>query len=251
MNIEAQNIEEMFAAAATAAEDTGEGNVGGKEEVKKVEPKVETKPKETPKAVEPKPEPKPEPKVEEKQPEPKVETKPEPEKEVSREPEREPEREPLVSSKERGIIHQGISEDSIYRILEMNALFNKFSDTEKKFVSKYFGIDPKDESVLPKVIYETLTADRRSLDALNKIVVARNETPAERAFYLMDLDNNSIEAIYEQVDLLTGDLGNTGRVNNENKIKVCRAIEASISSMPNDVFAYIDKLQSFANKALS
>lgn len=248
------DIEKMFAAAADAEEDTGEGNFGGtatKQEQPKPAPKVEKqepveKPKVSPK---PKPEPKveaaPEPKVEPK-PEPKVEPKPEPKKTARPEPKPETEsRRSLVGSKTETLfdVNKGVSEDSITKILRMNSEFNKLQKNEKLFVSGYFQSDGADDFAIPKVIFGALTANVRDLDALERITTAKRENPAERAFYLMDLNNDNIEAIYEQVELLTGELGKSDRVSNENKIQVCRKIEKAISGMPDDIFAYIDKLR--------
>lgn len=244
------DIEDMFAAAATAAEDTNEGNVGGKEKAK-----AEAKPAPKPEPVK-EPTPKPEP-VKEKEPEivsqPTKTTKPTEEtKSESVKPEpKEERREPVVASKDRGIANSGVTKDSISKILEMSAVFSKFSSTEKDFVVRYFGLELNDKDLVAGVVYSALTANQRELDAISKLVTARGESPAERAFYLMGLDNNSVEAVAEQVDLLTGDLGNVGRVNSENKIAICRKIENSISSMRDDVFAYIIKLQSFTYSALN
>lgn len=237
------DIDKMFAAAAAAEEDTGEGNVGGAKQAKpKVQPKPEPpKAKPAPKVEPPKPsekpieKPKPEPK-----PEPKVEPKPEP---IKVEPI--VEKRPLVGNKNETLfdVNKGITEDSITKILRMNSEFNKLQKNEKLFVSGYFQSDGADEFAIPKVVYGALTANTRDLEALTRITKAKKEAPAERAFYLMDLNNDNIEAIYEQVELLTGDLGKTGRVDAENKIAVCRKVEKAISGMPDDIFAYIEKLR--------
>ena len=235
------DIDKMFAAAANASEDTGEDDVGGKSTVKS-EPKTESKsqPKQEPivesKRVESKPEPK---------EESKAESKPQPKTEPVTE------RKPLVNESNIAAFDtgQGITENSISKILEMNDTYNKLNETEKKFVSGYFQVEEAQISI-SKIIYGALTANKRDLDALDKISKARKKTAADRAFYLMGLDGNSIEAIYEQVDLLTGELGQAGKVTDGNKIEVCRAIEKVISEMPDSVFNYISKLQEFTNKAL-
>lgn len=254
--MDAQNIEAMFAAAATAAEDTNEGNVGGKESVKP-EPKAAHR---EPKAVHREPE-KPALKAEVKQETKKAEVKEEPRvveetpaKEAKKveKPVQETRREGLLDAREKGIVASGISKESISKILEMSSVFSKYSEREKEFVIRYFGLEVNDKEVISGVVYKALTANQRELDAISKLVIARGESPAERAFYLMDLDNNSVEAVAEQVELLTGDLEGIGRVvNAENKIMVCRKIESSISSMTNDVFAYITKLQEFTKIAIS
>lgn len=231
------DIDKMFAAAAAAEEDTGEGDVGGAKKAKaKSEPKPEPpKAKPAPKVEKPKPAAKPKPEPQK----PKVEPKPEPK------PEPVVEKRPLVGNKNETLfdVNKGITESSITKILRMNSEYNKLEKNEKMFVSGYFQADGADEFAVPKVVYGALTANTRDLEALTRITKAKKETPAERAFYLMDLNNDNIEAIYEQVELLTGDLGKTGRVDGENKIAVCRKIEQAISGMPDDIFAYIEKLR--------
>lgn len=258
------DIEKMFAAAATAAEDTNEGNVGGKETVKE-SPKEERRSNPAPVKQEPVKKPDTEKQKNEELSKGATKAKEEAsasentgtrnngkDKDIYVTPHTEKtEREPIVSSKDRGIIKSGVTQDSITKILEMSTVFSKFSATEKEFVARYFGLEVADKDLVAGVVYSALTANERELDAISKLVIARGESPAERAFYLMGLDNNSVEAVAEQVDLLTGDLGNVGRVNSENKIAVCRKIESSISSMTNDVFAYIVKLQAFAHIAIN
>lgn len=255
------DLEAMFAQAVKASEDSGETIPGQKKTPPVQEKKAEpvSKPKQEHKPVieeeldedpygfetdlfdqepvkEQKPEPKPEPKIEPKPVEtPRREERKVPVAQVAPKPARE-------YSKPTDI-----SVSSISKILEMHKVFNSYNETEKNFVMGYFQVESQEPA---KVIYGALTADPRELAALDKIVDARNLSAADRAFYLMDLDNESIESIYEQVDLLTGELGETGKVNERNKIKVCRALERAISGMPDDVFSYIDKLQEFSKKAI-
>lgn len=250
------DLEAMFQQAVSAAEDTGETIPG-----KKSTPPVQEK---KPEVSKPKQEHKPvieeededpygfetdlfdqEP-VKEQKPEPKVEQKP------VETPRREERKAPVAQVATQKPAREyskptDISVSSISKILEMHKVFNGYNETEKNFVMGYFQVESHEPA---KVIYGALTADPRELAALDKIVEARNLGAADRAFYLMGLDNESIESIYEQVDLLTGELGETGKVNERNKIKVCRALERAISGMPDDVFSYIDKLQEFSKKAI-
>lgn len=136
---------------------------------------------------------------------------------------------------------------SITRIIEMKEILDNYNERERAFIQGYFQ---QDNDSVAEIIYSALTAEQKGLDALNKIVIAREHSSAERAFYLMELDNNSIEAIHEQINLLTGELDNIDGINNVNKIKVCRILESVISKMDNNVFLYINKLQEFASKAL-
>lgn len=136
---------------------------------------------------------------------------------------------------------------SITRIIEMKEILDNYNERERTFIQGYFQ---QDNDYVAEIIYSALTAEQRGLDALNKIVIAREHSSAERAFYLMELDNNSIEAIHEQINLLTGELENIDGINNVNKIKICRTLESVISKMDNNVFLYINKLQEFASKAL-
>lgn len=242
MSFDGIDIDEMFAEAAGAAENTGEKDpeAYGKNPKKVIEKEVVKK--------EIKPEPKPEVKVEAKS-EPKVEPKQKPEI-----------KEEVVERKERlgplikqggvntNITDKGINVEAISKIIEMKHTLDNYNASELNFVKGYFQ---NEEGESAEIIYQALTANNRGLDALNKIVLARGKTAAERAFYLMELDHNSIEAIYEQVDLLTGLLGETGRVNEINKIKICRILEKTISDMADDVFTYINKLQEFTNIAIS
>lgn len=235
---ESLDIEEMFAAAASAAEDTGEDDVGGKEDAKKAE--VE-KPKAKPagKTVETE---KPAP---EKAPEKVVE------KSIEKDAEK-PKRTP-VAKQTGGIMgaSREITEASIEKILDMNETFEKFTESQKSFVSGYFQLEEDESDNISKIIYRALTASERDLDALAKIVAAKGKEPADRAFFLMELDNSVVEDVYEQVELLTGELGQPGRVTDKNKLKVCRKVEGVIDKMPKDVFTYIEKLQMFTNKAIS
>jgi len=246
MDFDKLDIDQMFAEAAGAAEETGEKdpeNYG--KNPPKAEVKVETKSKkETNKA-------KPEAKVEQ----PKIEQeKSKVEKPVERpveKPKQEPVKDrlgPLLKQNDKKVITDGLNVESIGRIIEMKEILDNYNATELKFVKGYFQ---NEKGTPAEIIYKALTANTRGLDALNKIVIARGHTAADRAFYLMELDFNSIEAIHEQVDLLTGELEDVGKVTEINKIKICRILEKAISEMPDDVFVYINKLQEFTNKAIS
>lgn len=236
------DIDQMFAEAAGAAENTGEKDPENySKNPPKAEVKVETKSKkETNKA-------KPESRVEQ----PKIEQeKPKVERPVEK-PKQEPVKdrlEPLLKQNDKRVITDGLNVESIGRIIEMKEILDNYNATELKFVKGYFQ---NEKGTPAEIIYKALTANTRGLDALNKIVIARGYTAADRAFYLMELDFNSIEAIHEQVDLLTGELEDIGKVTEINKIKICRILEKAISEMPDDVFVYINKLQEFTNKAIS
>lgn len=232
------DIDEMFAAAASAAEDTGEDDVGRKEDTKKAEvEKSKAKPAgKTVEAEKPAPE---------KAPEKVVEKPIEKDAEKSK-------RTP-IAKQAGGIMgaSKEITEASIAKILDMNETFEKFTENQKSFVSGYFQLEEDESDNISKIIYRALTASERDLDALAKIVVAKGKDPADRAFFLMGLDNSVVEDVYEQVELLTGELGQPGRVTDKNKLKVCRKVEGVIDKMPKDVFTYIEKLQVFTNKAIS
>lgn len=251
MNMDTQDIEAMFAAAAGAAEDTGEkdSDVYGKDAPKQVKQETpKRKPvEEKPPVYETKT------KVEKQEP---IKTSPvepvkEPVKEIVKEQVKEPARNPIIKDRTTGIINnpKGITEDSITKILDMNRIYDKFDETQKEFVSGYFRLDEGDKNV-SKVIYGALVASQRDLDALSKIVEAKGFDPAGRAFFLMGLDNSTIEDVFEQVELLTGELGKLSKVNEINKLEICRKIEAVVSGMPKDVFTYIEKLQVFTNRAM-
>ncbi|HHT97926.1 MAG TPA: hypothetical protein GXZ90_08555 [Clostridiales bacterium] len=154
---------------------------------------------------------------------------------------------PLIKS-DNNRLNENVDIKSIERIIEMKDILDNYNTTELKFVKGYFQ---HEKGTHAEIIYKALTANYRGLSALNKIVAARGHTSADRAFYLMELDNNSIGDIYEQVDLLTGELGEPGKVSEINKIKVCRVLEKSIAEMADDVFTYINRLQEFTNKAIS
>lgn len=238
---EGLDIDEMFAAAASAAEDTGEDDVGGKDEAKRA--KVEkTKDKPAEKTVETKKS------APEKTPEKAVEKPIEKEPEIEEKSKRTP-----IAKQTGGVIgaSREITEASIEKILDMNETFEKFTESQKSFVSGYFQLEEDESDNISKIIYRALTASERDLDALAKIVVAKGKEPADRAFFLMELDNSVVEDVYEQVELLTGELGQSGRVTDKNKLKVCRKVEGVIDKMPKDVFTYIEKLQVFTNKAIS
>lgn len=242
MDFDKLDIDQMFAEAAGAAENTGEKDPENySKNPPKAEVKVETKSKkETNKA-------KPESRVEQ----PKIEQeKPKVERPVEK-PKQEPVKDrlgPLLKQNDKKVITDGLNVESIGRIIEMKEILDNYNATELKFVKGYFQ---NEKGTPAEIIYKALTANTRGLDALNKIVIARGYTAADRAFYLMELDFNSIEAIHEQVDLLTGELEDVGKVTEINKIKICRILEKAISEMPDDVFVYINKLQEFTNKAIS
>ena len=241
MAFEGTDIDAMFKEAAGAAEETGEGNVGGKSTIEPTKPEPR---------LDPKPQPQAQPKPEESKPEPAKKT--EPVAKVDTVKEKAPENIPVLTEKPTGGIlntQKGVTEDSIGRILDMNETFAKFDETQKDFVSGYFQLE-EGEKDISKVIYRALIASQRDLDALKKIVKAKGYAAAERAFYLMGLENSIIEDIYEQVEILTGELGAKGNVTDSNKLNVCRKIEGVIAEMPKDVFTYIEKLQIFTNKAV-
>ena len=242
------DIENMFAEAVQASENTGEkdpslyGKNPKKEIVKdKQEDKIETiNPEKSIKSIQETNE-----SVKQSQPakteQPKKEIKSEVEKEIKIQP-------VIAQTKSLTKIDIGnINVLSISRIIEMKEILENYNEKERAFIQGYFQ---QDKNSFAEIIYSAFTADHRGLDALNKIVIAREHSSAERAFYLMELDNNSIEAIYEQINLLTGELENTDGITDVNKIKICRILEGVISKMDNNVFLYINKLQEFASKAL-
>lgn len=249
MSFDGIDLDEMFNAAAKASEDTGEEGVGEKTD-KASSKKDSPKHKETPK---PKPKAQPESKEA-----PKSEPKSEPEVEETEDTRIPAKRAPLYNSKSdklgpiekprQTVSNEKVNVDSITRILEMKAVLDNYNSTELEFVRSYFQDENADDAQL---IHKAITTNRRDLEALDGIVEARAQTSAERAFYLMELGFGRIEAIYEQVDLITGELERIEKVSELNKIKVCRIIEAQISSMPEEIFSYINKLQEFTNKALS
>lgn len=261
MGFESTDIDKMFQEAAGAAEETGEKDLGAYSQTptKHVEP-TNTVSKEPQTVAKTEPAKQPEKPVEVKRQEPikkeeTVQTKPESTYkpvEKKSEPVKVEERKPSTQDRNHGGIistSKGITEESIGRILDMNKIFDQFDDSQKDFVSGYFQLD-EDEDDVSKIIYRALVASQRDIDALSKIVEARSYQAAERAFFLMGLDNSSIEDIYEQVDLLTGELGDSGKVTDSNKLNLCRKIEGVIAAMPKDVFTYIEKLQQFTNKAV-
>lgn len=171
-------------------------------------------------------------------PEPKVEEK------IENKPIIRP-KEPIIDKSNK---IEGLSVKAIEKVIKMKETLDNYEAKELEFVKGYFQQDEESSS---EIIFSALTIERRGLDALNKIVIARNHSAAERAFYLMELDNNSIESIYEQIELIVGGFDKpTPAVSASNKIEVCRILENSIANMPDDVFKFIDKLQDFTNIAL-
>ena len=239
--------EAMFANAAAASEDTGEKDMSNYTVEKKDAPAIEdailrrkpvSKPDQTPTPVKVTEDLK---KAKESK---KVEVVVKPEKT------KEHEKEEVVKPKqvEQFNHKQGITPDSVRKILEMSEVLGSYKTDEREFVKRYFN---SNESHDAEVIYAALTANPRELDALNKIVVAKNQSSADRAFYLMELNNEAVGDIFEQIQLLTDELGDAGTVTDGNKLKVCRAIEKVIADMPTEMFTYIHKLQEFTTKAIT
>ena len=257
------DLEKMMAEAVDASEDTGEGNVANGELTKpaqpqprKPEPRVQQAPPVQPTQQRPVQQQKsaqqPEPRVQQAPPVQPTQSHQQPQ---NRNPQPQKHQEEPRKEKTRAIapLSQGnagvITEDSILKILKMNSKFDKFDERQKSFVSGYFS--DQDSVDISTVIYEALTASQRDLDALENIVKARANGPAERAFFLMSLDNSEISDIYEQIELLTAELGtSTITVNELNKLDICRKIEHIISKMQKDMFSYIEKLQEFTDIAL-
>lgn len=214
--------EQMFADMAAAAENTGEKDPsmyseGATKPAKKAEVPVNK--------------------------EVKAQPKPEPKKEVKQEePVRKPQPKPV------SIPRDGVSVDSVGKILEMNDLLNKYVDSEQKFISMYFQAKAGDKA---DVIYKALTASPRDLEALQVIANAKTKSAADRAFYLMELSNQSVEDVYLQMTLLTEELTGGGEVTDVNKLKVCRKLESVIAGITDEMFKYINKLQEFSSKALN
>lgn len=239
MDFNGLDIDKMFEVAAGAAEDTGEKDpalLGKKEQ--KIVVKEDTVPEKTEKRK----------KVQETiQPEEKV--VPKPKQFESFEQKREPVRErlgPRIGGK--NTLAEGITINSIQKIIEMKAILEKYKKDEVDFAESYFNTDTGNTSDL---IYRALNANVRSLEALDNIVEAKGKQSAERAFYLMELGIGEISSIIEQINLLTGALEEFDRVTETNKIKACRELERIISEMDNNIFIYIEKLQLFTNKAIS
>ena len=268
------DLEKMMAEAVDASEDTGEGNVAAGELTKpaqsqprKPEPRVQQAPPvQATQPVQPtqqrstqqKPAQQSEPRVQQAppvQPTQSVQQTQSHQQTQNSNPQSQKHQEEPKKERTRAIapLSQGnagvITEDSILKILKMNSKFDKFDERQKSFVSGYFS--DQDSVDISTVIYEALTASQRDLDALENIVKARANGPAERAFFLMSLDNSEISDIYEQIELLTAELGtSTITVNELNKLDICRKIEHIISKMQKDMFSYIEKLQEFTDIAL-
>ena len=230
MSFNGINIDQMFAEAASAAEETGEKDPKKySEQGAVVEPSLETKP------------------------EPALEIKPESVAEVkpTPAPEIQPELKSKVESKPlpvEPVLGNRLTVLDVSKVLQMKKVLDTYNDTERNFIMRYFE---SSEALEAEVIFNALTKNPNELEALSNIVKARKSSAAERAFYLMDLSNEDIIAIYDEVELLTGELGESGTLTDKNKISVCRSIEKAISAMPEEVFAYIDKLQEFTSKAIS
>lgn len=228
------DIEKMFAEAAAAGEDTGEGNIGGKETVKK-EVKPAPEPQKQVQSNTPKQEPVAQVAAKNIQPAPTQEPvvqKPAP---------------AAITSPQRiaAIQSEGLSENLISKILLMNMKLESFDVKQQGFVSGYFGVENKNSQT---VIFKALTASQSDLNALKNLVTARSLEPAERAFFLIGLSNMEIDDIQEQLKLITGDF-DPARTNESNKLDVCRKTEKLISSLQRDIFVYIEKLQEFTNLA--
>lgn len=237
---EGLDIENMFAEAVGASENTGESNPEfiGKNAKANVVKEPEKQVQEVPvfkKDIIQKP-------LEVKQPIIKEVEKPV-EKPVERPAEK---LGPLIKSEEK-VNLDSVNVNVISRVIEMKEILDSYSEKEKGFIKEYFQ---KGNGSLPEIIYAALTANQRGLDALNKIVIAKGHNSAERAFYLMELSNSNIEAIYEQIDLLAVQLDDIGRVSDLNKIAICRKLESVIADMEDNVFIHINKLQEFTNRAL-
>lgn len=240
MDFNELDIDKMFEAAAGAAEDTGEKDpalLGKKEQ--KIVVKEDTVPEKTEKRKQAQ---------ETIQPEEKF-VVPKPKPFESFEQKKEPVRErlgPRIGGK--NTLAEGITINSIQKIIEMKAILEKYKKDEVDFAESYFNTDSGNTSDL---IYRALNANVRSLEALDNIVEAKGKQSAERAFYLMELGIGEISSIIEQINLLTGALDEYDRVTETNKITACRELERIISEMDNNIFIYIEKLQLFTNKAIS
>lgn len=230
------DIEKMFAEAAAAGEDTGEGNVGGKETAKKEVQSTPTPIKQNTPAPQSTSAPKPEPVVQ--APTSTPVSKPEP---VVQTPA------PAAVSPKRiaAIQTEGLTENLISKILLMNMKLESFDVKQQGFVSGYFGIEDKSPQT---VIFKALTASQSDLNALKNLVTSRSLDPAERAFFLIGLSNMELDDIQEQLKLITGEFEPI-RTNDSNKLDVCRKTEKLISSLQKDIFVYIEKLQDFTNLA--
>lgn len=221
------DIENMFAEAVEASENTGEKDPSlyGKNPTKdkKAETKVDV-----------------ETKVDKVEPEPKIEIETPTEKTPTK-----------IIEKTNPVIPiptNNINVSSIQNIIEMKEVLDSYTDRERAFINSYFQ---QELGSYADVIYSALTTDQRDLEAISKIVKAREQQSAERAFYLMELDNRDIKDIYEQINLLSGQLDDINEINDHNKIKVCRVLENVISEMDKNVFLYIHKLQEFTSKSLN
>lgn len=235
--------EQMFADMAASAENSGEKDPSTYGD-KKVQPAkddllIKKKPKSEPAVNK---------WTEKPAPAEKVEAKPEPIKKA--EPKVvEPEQVKEPTKPTRKVFNsQGVTVDSVSKILEMNKVLNTYLDDEKSFVTMYFQSEDGNDA---DVIYKALTSNPRELDALKMIVIAKEQSSAERAFYLMGLSNQAVEDVFGQLALLTDELGKKGTVTENNKLNVCRELERVISNTTDDMFAYIYKLKEFAEKALS
>lgn len=171
------------------------------------------------------------------------------------------EKEPVVKEKEPvvketktvekrrfNVNEEGLTRRAVEKILVMNNKLNSYTKEEKDFVVAYFGKENKEGNA--EAIYSALTADPRELKALNIIVLAKKKDSAERAFYLMELDNFVISDVFKQVSMLPGKLEDFGEITNQNKLKVCREIEKAIANMPPKAVASLSKLQEFTKEAL-
>jgi len=214
------DIEKMFAEAAGAAESTGEKDpsIYSMESIQ--QPKVDPKPT----------------------PQPKVE--PKATQRVVEQP-----RAPLASKPQvrKG---EGLTVESISKILEMRDLIDSYDDTEANFVKGYFNVNDEGSAVA-HAIYNALVADKRDLDALDKIAKSKKLDAAERAFYLIGLKNDEVLAIYEQLELLIGSFTDNEitSVNDSNKLTVCRTLEKVIAELDSKLVEYIEKLQNFVSIA--
>lgn len=262
------DIDKMFKEAAGAAEETGEENPAkfGSDDVQEQEAVeareqevVETNEQPEMQQPEPQPAPQPTPKPTPKPtPQPKPQPKPQPAPQRQQRPQQptpnpSPQRparsapQPMQTPKPAGSVDLNV--DTVTRVLKMNSMLAKIDDNERKFIVNYFAKDS--ENPLAETIYNAFIVEKQDIEALEKVVVSRGHSAADRAFFLIGLPNHVIQTIFEQVDRLNrgSESSDLPVVNDTNKIEACRTLEGAISRMDETMISHINKLIEFASLA--
>lgn len=160
-------------------------------------------------------------------------------KEEERARKAEEEKKAQIERERRQAVRNDYSTDDVKLIVTIIRNYNDKNDNEKASIQNYFS--ESDEFIITK---EIANVDKLTLDAIIELNSILKLDLADRAFRLMELDDSLLVSIDSNLTLFTNEHENESELAPETKIKFCRNMEMTISSLSDEEIHNLIELES-------